>query len=162
MGVDELSPDDVFDVLRNARRRYVLRALQQVDSIQLGTLAERIAAREHQTTVDRVSSSERKSVYTSLYQTHLPKLADQGVIDYDRDRGVIELTEAATQLEAFLDLPTDERRWSKRYLALTIAAWIALLGYGIVGSTLPLTVLAAIFVFLVVLLGVAVAHRRDT
>jgi hypothetical protein len=68
-------------------------------------------------------------VYTSLHQTHLPKLADARVIDYDRDRGTVHLTEHAATLEEFLTAsegPTVP--WPGIYLAVAAA--------GVVGTLL--------------------------
>ena len=149
---DELSPDVVFSLLTNARRRRVLLVLEAQRRIELGELAERIAAAEQGTTSEGVTSRERKSVYTSLYQTHLPKLAAVGVVDYDRDRGVIERTAAASQLEPYLDPPPTRDRWWAYYLALGVAGLVLVVGYELLLESMigvsPLAVAA------LVLLGV--------
>ena len=81
---DALSRDVAFEILTNPRRRYTMAYLRSQDEpVPIGELAEVVAAWERDTSVELVSSKERKSVYTSLYQTHLPKMADAGVVDYD-------------------------------------------------------------------------------
>jgi|GEM_PF-898819 len=86
-----LGLDEVFGILQNRRRRDVLRhLLEHTSEADLGSLAEQIAARECGKPVSQLDSQERKRVYIGLYQCHLPKLADVGVIDYNRPRGVIE------------------------------------------------------------------------
>ena len=83
--------DQVFGLLRNRRRRDVLRYLSEADEqVRLGELAETIAARECDKSVRQITSQERKRVYIGLYQGHLPKMDDCGVIEYDQQRGTID------------------------------------------------------------------------
>lgn len=127
-----LSEDTIFSILSNQRRRYVLRYLRQVDrETDLSDLVERIAAWENDVDVPAVTYEQRKRVYTSLHQTHLPKLDDAGIVDYDRDRGTIVAADAAADLEAYLSAVDDRRQWSRIYLglsalclALLVAAWL--------------------------------------
>ena len=131
----ELSRDMVFDVLKNRRRRYALHYLkQQEGSVKLSDLAEQVAAWENDTTINNISAAERKRVYTALYQSHLPKLDDAGIVDYNQNRGIVELTEKAAELDVYLELVTkDDISWSKYYLGLAMvgmsvvtAAWLQL------------------------------------
>ena len=46
---------------------------------------EYVAAWENDTTVERIGSTERKRVYTALRQSHLDRMADAGIIEYDVD-----------------------------------------------------------------------------
>lgn len=81
----------VFDVLRNERRRAVIRDLQShSDTVAVGELAERIAARECGKPVGRLESAERKRVYIALYQNHLPRMADARAVEYDQRGGSVE------------------------------------------------------------------------
>lgn len=125
-----ISSDVAFDVLRNARRRYVLYFLREASPRELGELAEQIAARENDTTVEALSSKQRKSVYTALYQTHLPKLADVGVVRYDRDRGVVWLADRADELDHYLDAGGDDMKWSQFYLGLSVLGGVAVFANG--------------------------------
>lgn len=83
--------DDILYILQNKRRRAVIRYLKRrgEKSATLGELATHIAAKENDVVASQVSSCQRKRVYVSLYQSHLTKMDDFGVIDYDRDRGTI-------------------------------------------------------------------------
>ncbi len=57
---EELSVDrdDVFDVLSNPRRRYALHTLRREDrELQLGEVAEQVAAWENGTTVESVGAA---------------------------------------------------------------------------------------------------------
>ncbi|MFB6131141.1 MAG: hypothetical protein ABEJ28_10010 [Salinigranum sp.] len=104
-----LSRDEIFHVLQNRRRRDVLRYLQgRHDAVDLSDLAEQVAAWEHDTTVDALTSKERKRVYVALYQAHLPKLDDNGLVEYDQQRGTLRRTERADLLDPYLP-PLDAR-----------------------------------------------------
>jgi hypothetical protein len=78
----EIGESDIHDVLRNDRRRMVIEALGSAeDPVTARELSEVIAARE--TGSDPPPRDVRQSVYVSLQQTHLPKLDDLGVVEYD-------------------------------------------------------------------------------
>ncbi|WP_458189411.1 DUF7344 domain-containing protein [Haladaptatus sp. NG-WS-4] len=126
-GSQTLTPDVAFEILTNARRRYTLAYLRsQSDAVSIGELAEAVAAWEHDTTTDLVSSKERKSVYTSLYQTHLPKMADAGVIEYDRQRGIVQLADRAEELDDYLSPTMETPNWSGYYLTIAVVGGTAI------------------------------------
>ena len=138
---DSLSRDEVFEILSNRRRRFTLHHLQRnVDRADLGELSENIAAWENGIERDAVSSAERKNVYTSLQQFHLPKLDEQGVVDFDEREGVVELTPAAEDIDIYLEVVRGrDIPWSQFYLGLA-AVNLGLLVAAAVG-TFPLTVI---------------------
>jgi len=104
-GRKELSVDTVFELLKNERRRRILEYLRdQDDETTLDRLAEHIAARENDTDEFHLSSDQRKRVYIALYQSHLPKLHDTGIIDYDQRSGSVRLLDTAHQLYPYIDL----------------------------------------------------------
>jgi hypothetical protein len=119
-GSEEVSLSRVFGILKNSRRRRVIRYLRRQEAqVTVSDLAEHIAAIENDTEPAKLSSKQRKRVYVGLYQCHLPKMDDAGVIEYDKDRGTIEFGENAPAFEAYLesaldldaiDEPTGERR----------------------------------------------------
>jgi hypothetical protein len=146
-----ISADVAFDVLRNARRRYVLYFLREDSPRELGELAEQIAARENDTTVEGLSSKQRKSVYTALYQTHLPKLADVGIIEYDRDRGVVWLADTADELDPYLNAHHDGGKWANYFLGLAIIGGVLVVANGLgIG---PLTTVPSIAVVVALISG---------
>lgn len=124
---ETLSLDLIFDVLKNERRRRVIRYLRDYESqVSLSDLAEHIAALENDTEVASITSSQRKRVYVGLYQCHLPKMADMEIIEFNQDRGIIELGEKAPQLYRYLDNETaqpQETHWY--YLAIGVAGFVA-------------------------------------
>jgi len=79
---EELSQDLVFDILSNTRRRMVLYYLREYGApASVQEIAERIAALENEIPPEELSRQQRKRVYVSLYQTHLPKLNEAGIIE---------------------------------------------------------------------------------
>jgi hypothetical protein len=139
---DALSHDDVFEILSNRRRRFTLHHLQRnVDRAELGELSEHVAAWENGTPVDGISSAERKRVYTSLQQFHLPKLDSKGVVDFDDRAGVVELTDTVRDLDIYLEVVDgNDIPWSQYYLGLA-AVNLGLLVAALVG-TYPLTLIS--------------------
>jgi hypothetical protein len=104
---EPLSKDKLFHILQNQRRRYALRYLQGTEGVvDMRDVAEQVAAWEHDTTVQQLTSNQRQRAYISLYQCHLPKLDDEGIIEYNQQRGFVERTPLANQLDPYLD--TDE------------------------------------------------------
>lgn len=155
----ELEPDDIYHILQTSRRRHVLRHLRRAgEPMTLRDLAERIAAREHETTVENLTSDQRQRVYISLYQSHLPKLDTRGIVDYDKDRGIVESTPLAAQFDPYLagleEASTDP--WPRRY-AGTIGG-CALLVVATAGGLLPIPWVAAASVVVLAFTVVTAVH----
>lgn len=103
--------DVVFDILKNRRRRQVIRHLRDVEgAVTIGDLSEQLAAWENDVPVPEVTYKQRKRVYISLHQTHLPKLDDSGVVDYDRRSGAVALNDSIEPYEMHLDLQVDDEK----------------------------------------------------
>jgi hypothetical protein len=113
--------DDLFDVLANRRRRYAVHALKREHGeTDIGDVAEQVAAWEYDVDVEQVSYDERKRVYTALQQSHLPKMDDAGVVDFDKNRGTVEPTDALGDVEVYMDVVRGhEIPWSVYYLGLS-------------------------------------------
>ncbi len=149
---DELTRDEIFTMLSNRRRRWVLHYLKRTEAerVDLRTLVDSISAWEYDVPADKLPWKKRKRVYTALRQSHLPKLADIGAIEYDQSRGVVELTDEAEELQMYLEyVPARDIPWSHVYLglavvglALTVFAQHAIFPFIDLGGT----VLAGIFV----------------
>ncbi|WP_254862389.1 DUF7344 domain-containing protein [Halovivax gelatinilyticus] len=115
-----LSKGEIFEVLRNQRRRYVLQYLKQDDRpVELGDLAQQVAAWEYETTIDEVTPEQRKRVYTTLQQTHLPKMDEASILSFDSDAGVIQSTDLTKDVTVYLEIvPGHEFAWRELYLSL--------------------------------------------
>lgn len=131
-----LPREDVFEVLSNARRRCIVHYLKKHEGrrVELRELVDYVAAWENDTTIEDLDSQRRKSVYAAIRQTHLPKMEDAGVIDYEHLRGEIELTDAARDIQLYLEcVPDDDIPWSEHYLslsavgaALVVVTWLGI------------------------------------
>lgn len=116
----ELSQNTVFEIFSNTRRRMVLYYLRDRGGpVPVEELAAEVAAFENDANVDDLSRQQRKRVYVSLYQTHLPKLEEAGVIDY-KDDG-IQLTDRARKMDTYLTpCSPPERSWELYYLLVAV------------------------------------------
>lgn len=121
---DEMSPDLVFEILSNTRRRMVLYYLRWYGgSVSVQELVGEVAALQNDIAVEDLTRQQRKRVYVSLYQTHLPKLEEAGLIEYDDDEGIVRLTDSAGDIDTYLTPTTGPaRRWQLPYI------WLSLVG----------------------------------
>lgn len=104
---DGQSVDIVFDLLADQRRRYVLACLvDNTQSMALADLAEDVAVRENEGTLTAIPKEEVQAISTSLYHIHIPKLVDEGVIEYN-DRDLIQISEITDLIERVLSLDAD-------------------------------------------------------
>ena len=82
-----------YGLLADPRRRYLLWHLSECGRATVEEVATRIAAWERDAAVEDVPRSRCKRVAASLHHAHLPRLADHGVVDYDRESGEVVLTD---------------------------------------------------------------------
>ncbi|ELY59632.1 hypothetical protein C493_04908 [Natronolimnohabitans innermongolicus JCM 12255] len=164
---EPLSKGEVFEVLRNQRRRYVLQYLKQ-DSrpVELGDLTQQVAAWEYETTPDEVTPEQRKRVYTTLQQTHLPKMDESGILVFDSDEGIIRATDRTRDISIYLEIvPGHEFAWRELYLslgaissALVAALWLEIYPLTVLSDLTWAGVIAAIFTFTA---AVHIYHERN-
>ncbi len=164
---ESLSKDVIFELLKNRRRREVLQyLLESEETVTLGELAEQIAAWENDIDVAALSSDQRKRVYVALYQTHLPKMDDAGIIEYDQDRGLIDLSDNADLLVMYLDTDAHRTdRWDRWYALVSVVGVVAVTGayFSVPPVSLVPTVTVAVAVvvaFLALSVTHAVVNRR--
>jgi DNA-binding transcriptional ArsR family regulator len=165
-----LTKDTTFSVLKNRRRREVLKYLRDHDSeAKLSDLAEHIAAKENDIEIRALSSDQRKRVYIGLYQCHLPKMDDAGVVDFDKNRGDVTLLDQAEELFQYLDNgdeATDADAHRGRY-SLALAWGVGLFVVGGLAGVPPMAAIAPQWLALLstltlVVLGSAEAVDRYT
>ncbi|WP_254538892.1 DUF7344 domain-containing protein [Halomarina litorea] len=147
-----LPKDELFHLLQNERRRRALQFLRGHEDgvVDMRDMAEHIAALENDVEVVQLTSAQRKRVYVGLYQCHLPKLDEAGVVDYDKNRGTVAQTPLSAQLTPYLaveagDVPETEESADRTVRELVDAAGpagaatviAAVLTVGAATSTLP-------------------------
>lgn len=85
---------EVSKAINNPRRRKTIVIVDGVEEpIEVGTLAMLIAALETDSTIQEVTSRQRKRVYVSLYQNNLQSLQETGVIEYRERAGEVQATD---------------------------------------------------------------------
>ncbi|WP_338739142.1 DUF7344 domain-containing protein [Haloplanus salilacus] len=135
MESNESTDHEPFATLRNGRRREVIDYLRdRPGPVDLRDLSEHVAAVENDCDPADVTYDQRKRVQTALYQMHLPKLADAGVVSYDRRAGEVTLVDGAERCLPYLDAVDERRRrWWRWYLlvAAILAVPIALAAAGV-------------------------------
>ncbi|MFC6725899.1 hypothetical protein ACFQE1_16300 [Halobium palmae] len=90
-GAPTLSPAAIFGLLTNDDRRYALHYLSMtVGELPVAEIADRIAYWNGESTTEG-----RRRALTALHHLHLPKLVDEGAVDYDVERQTVVLVAGA-------------------------------------------------------------------
>lgn len=121
--VSHLAESEVYDILRNDRRRSVIHCLRATGgTMTVGSLADTIAADEADESPP--PRNIRQSVYVSLHQTHLPKLDEAGVVAFDPASNEVRLLDGAEEVTAYLETSatdTPSRRRPTLVFGLAVA-----------------------------------------
>ncbi|WP_435362002.1 ArsR/SmtB family transcription factor [Haloarchaeobius sp. DFWS5] len=152
----ELTEDRVFDLLSNERRRVILSYLDQHDGpVYVRDIAQHIAALENDVDPDEVTSKQQKRSYVSVYQRHIPKLADAGLVEYNDEERTVRLTSRVEELHRYLPTDDEQTPWHLYYTALAIVAGVTfallqtdVISLGIAGETAALGVIIGWFILL--------------
>lgn len=114
---------EIHDVLSNERRIALLDLLREESPRKLGDLAEEIAAAE--TGESPPPRNIRQSAYVTLHQTHLPKLDDLGIVEYDAREKVVALTDRASVVYEDETEGASTGAGVEPYLGLVVAGLLA-------------------------------------
>ncbi|WP_224268644.1 DUF7344 domain-containing protein [Haloprofundus salinisoli] len=130
---NSLAETDIYGVLKNERRQHVVERLaDRAETQSVRALSEHIAAIE--TDSNTPPRNVRHSVYVSLCQTHIPKLDDLDIVDYDADAKDVAPGRHTQTVAAYLmDTPTDRSRHDELYLGLGVVG-SALVAAGVLGA----------------------------
>lgn len=140
----------IFDILRNDRRRAALLVLSDAEEVSVSLLAEQVAAIENDTTRAGLTEQQRKRVYVSLHQSHLPKMDGLGIVEFDRDAARVSLGPTGGEVLRYVGGDPTARRWYRYYAA------IAVLGAGLLlAQVLLVPNISPTIVTVVLLLAVA-------
>ena len=168
MSEHELTQAELFDVFSNARRRRSVQYLKrQGGTCDLAPLVEQVAAWENDVDPDEVTRTQRRRVYISLYQTHLPMLEEHGIVEWDPDDHTIELLPHEDVFEPYLDHRLeDQRNWHRLYVTVTTLGVLGLavswLSIGpLTTAAAPVVALALCLLVLAVSLVQHVSRRPD-
>jgi len=158
---DSLTQGEVYDLLSNARRRFVISYLRGRDEpVELNELSREVAAWENETDVGSLTDQQIKRVYVSLYQTHVPKLSESGLLEYDQDSGEVSLTSNVAVLDTYLPESDDGAvPWQLVYAGIAVVGLAAYAAVSMFPSALAWVSVTWLGGALMVAFGaVAVAH----
>lgn len=97
-----------FGVLTDETRRRVLEILDgSPAAVSEQDLAERLAVRAGSSESGAETSDVAASLRVRLYHVHLPKLADHGIVDWDREEETVAATDHPVYDAAELDEPVE-------------------------------------------------------
>jgi hypothetical protein len=135
---DEMSENDIYDVLSNRRRRFVIHAIKRrQEPVEVAELSTQITAWEMGIDPEEVDYEDQRSVYDTLKRTHLPSLEEKNLITVDREKKLVCTTSKLESLEIYVEaLNSKEIPWSSYYVGLAGVA---------IGLLLVVTVEAPIF-----------------
>lgn len=100
------SLDRRLKALSNQRQRHIIYLLEERDGpISIEELAAHIA--DHEEPTEPESSDQRTRLKIELYHNHLPKLADEDFIQFDRDEGRLELAKLPSNASKLIAVAKD-------------------------------------------------------
>lgn len=95
--------DALFDVLSDSRRRFTLLYLEEAETpLSVAELTTELQAWEADNCPDGQRGPDRDTVEISLVHSHLPKMDERRVVDYDPARRTVSLAEHADAAQSYL------------------------------------------------------------
>lgn len=160
-----LSRDAAYEVLSNPRRRAILYLLRTAGCpVEVTSLSATVAGWEQGTEPADLTSQQRKRVYVSMYQTHIPKLESVGLVTHEGEK--VRVTDQAHQIDAYLTTDVSPNPW---YYLTAVVSVIALLLFGAAAALPAVSTSVAYFGAFVLVgsvglsaLGQFVEHRNRT
>jgi len=151
----DLEAVEIHDVLSNERRQMVIDRLRESEgTLSARDLSEFIAERE--TGESPPPRNIRQSAYVSLHQTHLPKLDELGIVEYDESEKTVTLDEAASrEVGVYMEtVPKYGISWSEYYFGVSVLGLLLLaaarLEVPVVSAAPPATLIGAILALIAV------------
>lgn len=96
--------DRILLALSESRCRYLLYYLEREGDAYIEEVARFIAACERSCDPEEAPEDHTDGVVRDLYHVHLPKLAQNGIIDYDRRSGAMCFQSPPTGLSKFIEI----------------------------------------------------------
>ncbi|WP_458210858.1 DUF7344 domain-containing protein [Haladaptatus sp. NG-SE-30] len=87
-----ISPDTILSAVANEHRRATLNALDNASekTLEYDVLVDRVADRVRDEDANLESAEHRQRVRIALHHTHLPKLDEARIIDYEAETGHVQ------------------------------------------------------------------------
>lgn len=96
----------MFELLAADYRRQILLTLCDSETVELpeAILTRSVSAESRPAVASDGTAATDSTVAIELYHNHLPKLADAGVVEWDRDTGVVSRGPAFEHIEPLVSL----------------------------------------------------------
>ena len=99
--------DELFDVLSHSRRRFTLQHLQTAETpLPVGELARELQSWENDQTVSPGGGTGQDTIEISLLHSHLPKMAEAGLVSYDATQQMVTLGDRTDEVRSHLQTTT--------------------------------------------------------
>lgn len=98
-----LELDHVFEALAHPRRRYLLYTLLEDAEWSLRELARKLATWEERVPAETLTDRKVERVYVSLYHNHVPKLVEEGIVEFVEATDTIRPAANAEQVLSVLE-----------------------------------------------------------
>lgn len=157
----ELSHEDIYEILANRRRRFVIHALKRADDPpDVSELSRYVTAWELGVEPEDVPYEERHNVHSTLRRVHLPKLTEADVVTVDEE-DVVRPAPALEDLDVYVEvLRGKEIPWSLYYVGLAGLAAAALLAVGVGAPGFAALSFVDVGIFVVTAFGVSSAAHH--
>lgn len=100
MSEDLPTLDAVLGLCADEHRRIVLGVLvTQERSLTIDDLTKAIVKHNHHELLTEVSGETMTEIKAEIHHDHAPRLADAGLVEYDRERQLVEPTEQLARME---------------------------------------------------------------
>lgn len=100
----DIEADELYRLLSHRRRRVAISLLEERgEEIVQDELARSVAAIESGAAPLEVNEKKYESVYVALYQSHLPKLDEFDVVEWDRECGHVAPGKELSNIAAIVD-----------------------------------------------------------
>lgn len=110
----QLSQIEIFEILQNERRRYMLQILRKRGSQDINSLTEEIIRFEGR------DESDRKSVFNSILNNHIPMMMNLNVISYEKENETVKLLPLAKEFNTYIETTKKgDIPWSKFFFGLS-------------------------------------------
>lgn len=97
--------DVIFGALTDHRRRLALYYLEEEGGVgDFGSLVNQVASWERDQPIRTVSDEDRDRVKAEFHHSHLPKLEELGLVEYDQRSGAIRYADPPAILTKLLQL----------------------------------------------------------
>ncbi|MGM0448881.1 MAG: DUF7344 domain-containing protein [Methanobacteriota archaeon] len=154
-----LPEGEIFELLANRRRRFAIHALKRAGGpMDVADLSTRVTAWERGVDPETIGYDDRRNVHTVLTRTHLPKLDERGVVDYDAEAKVVKPTPTLEDLDVYIEvLRGKEIPWSLYYLGLAALVGALMLAVAVEAPLFAALDATAVAVFAVTAFAVSAA-----